>query len=710
MTAHGTARANHQIRRVVVALLVAVLLATVAPVAADGPLAPLGPGTTQQRLSREVFGYLPYWELDDGVDAYLRYDLLTTIAFFGVTFKADGTLDTSLPGYKAYQGELATNVITKAHAAGVRTVVTFQGFSLARNAALLSNPAARATFVQQAVALMAARGADGASIDIENLDNEYFDEFGLLSGELKAAATAVNPDAQISVATNASVSGARMAAAALANGVDRAFLMGYNYRSATSSPVGSIDPLVRAGGGLSLTASLDLYAQYGAPLDRVILGVAYYGRTWPTVGPEVRSPRQTDTAAYGVSTVFYPRTLPASAVGATQDYDTVEQAARLLWWDAGRGTWMQSYYNDETSLAAKVALTLKRGLAGIGMWALGFDRGQVQYWNAIAGAYAALTVTAVGIAPLVPPPTGGVQPGFTNMLGVLVNPIWQSDAAPASEVSLSSDGIGWSGWQPLVGAIPWQLPPGPDGPRSVFVRVRTAIGGESPPFQATVMLDTTVPTIGVPAVAPARGSVAGKNDVPVRIVWAGTDAGPIASSSLEVSTDGAPYLAGPTPYSASPNSSFVLPLKLGVAYTFRVGAIDAAGNVAIPTESAVVTFVKTENSANGVRYSAAWRKVASTSASGGSLTSATARGATVTYRFTGTGIAILGPVGPTRGVARVSFDGVAAGSLNAYAEVGGSRRALYSRLLAPGAHTVVITLAGPSTHPRVDLDALIVTK
>ena len=252
---------------------------------------------------------------------YIRYDLLTTIAFFGVSYRSDGSLDTSRPGYKAYQNGFATDIITRAHAAGVRTVITFQGFTLSRNDAFLANPVARATFVQQAVALMTARGADGANLDIEGLDNQYFPAFGQLGAELKAAALAVNPNAQISVATNANVSGARMAAAALAAGVDRAFLMGYNYRVAASSPVGSIDPIVRADGGLSLTASLDLYAQYGVPLDRVILGVGYYGRTWPTVGPELHAMRQTDTATYGSPAVFYPRTLPGAAAGATLDYD-----------------------------------------------------------------------------------------------------------------------------------------------------------------------------------------------------------------------------------------------------------------------------------------------------------------------------------------------------------------------------------------------------
>jgi spore germination protein YaaH len=704
---------SRRLRIAIVSLLAATLLTsgpqTPAPVFADGGLVPLAPGQTQQGLSREVFGYLPYWELDSGMADYLRYDLLTTIAFFGVSYKADGTLDTTLPGYKAYLNSFATDIITRAHAAGVRTVITFQGLSLSRNAAFLSNPAARATFVQQAVALMTARGADGANLDIEGLDNQYFDAFGQLGAELKAAALAVNPNAQISVATNANVSGARMAAAALAAGVDRAFLMGYNYRVAASSPVGSIDPIVRADGGLSLSASLDLYAQYGVPLDRVILGIGYYGRTWPTAGPELHAARQTDTATYGGPKIFYPRTLPGSAVGTTIDYDQVEQAARLVSWDAVRSTWVQTYYNDSVTVAARMAFANQRGLAGLGIWALGYDRGQTGNWDAVAAAFAAVSITSVQVLSATPAPDAPIQPpGFTNTIDVVVTPVWRADTAQVSEISLSNDGQSWSDWQPIAPTVPWQLLQGPDGARTVWLRVRASNGAQSPVFPTVVVLDTTPPSVGPPSIAPVRGSTAGKTDIPVRISWPATDLNPIAAADLELSAGGSPFVTRLLPEPAS--RSVVLPLKTGVGYAFRVGATDAAGNAALPVDSAATTFSKTENSASAIRYSAGWRRVASTSASGGSLTSATAKGATTTYRFTGSGIAILGPVGPTRGVARVYIDDVLGGSLNAYSSVSGSRRILYSMLLESGAHTVRIVLAGPTTHPRVDLDAVVVTR
>ena len=518
---------------------------------------------------------------------------------------------------------------------------------------------------------------------------------------------AVNPNAQISVATNANVSGARMAAAALAAGVDRAFLMGYNYRVAASSPVGGIDPIVRADGGLSLSASLDLYAQYGVPLERVILGVGYYGRTWPTTGPELHASRQTDTATYGSPKVFYPRTLPGSGVGTTLDYDQVEQVARLVSWDAVRSTWIQTYYNDPLTLAAKMAFAKQRGLAGLGIWALGYDRGQTADWDVIANAFAIVTVTGVTVVP--PGPSAGpALLGFSNTLDVLVSVTARSSAAPATEVSLSHDSVAWSDWQPLTSSVAWQLSPGPDGPRDVWVRVRTTDGAQSPAFLSSLVMDTTPPVLGAVTLQPWVGSGAGKRDVPVRILWWVSDGGPVASSTIEVSTDGGPYVAAePLPDARFPD---LMHLEFGPRYGFRVDVTDGAGNAGAPVETGPVTFTKIENTSRAIGYAGGWRQVLARTASSGSVTEALRRGSTATYRFTGSGFAILGPTGPTRGAGRVTIDGAASGMFSGHAKGGTSRRILYSSALTPGSHTVVITVAGTRGHPAVDLDALIVTR
>ncbi len=118
----------------------------------------------------------------DWTDGYLRYDLLTTIAFFGIGVADNGGLRLSGPGYAAFMSDRATTIIDHAHAAGVRIEITFESFGATHNHRFLSNPTARARFVAEASALVAQRGIDGADLDVEDVASADRGDFALLVG------------------------------------------------------------------------------------------------------------------------------------------------------------------------------------------------------------------------------------------------------------------------------------------------------------------------------------------------------------------------------------------------------------------------------------------------------------------------------------------------------------------------------------------------
>ena len=67
-----------------------------------GPIGgPATPGATVVPApGHELFGFVPYWEMDGGIAAHLAQTPLTTLCLFSVTNKRDGTIDTSQQGYK----------------------------------------------------------------------------------------------------------------------------------------------------------------------------------------------------------------------------------------------------------------------------------------------------------------------------------------------------------------------------------------------------------------------------------------------------------------------------------------------------------------------------------------------------------------------------------------------------------------------------------
>ncbi|MGH2512623.1 MAG: glycosyl hydrolase family 18 protein [Candidatus Limnocylindrales bacterium] len=379
----------------IVALALAVALPVVnAPTPAQAASAKVAPGqlralTTKQishRLSGEVYGFLPYWLETSGTAGSLRYDLLSTVSLFDIGLTPRGSVDKTWPGYRTLMSPASTAVITAAHAAGDRVDVTLASFGYADNRAFLRNSHEQRRAIAQVVALVIARGLDGVTVDFESVYRRDLPDLGRFVDALGRAIRAHNPIGRVTVAVGASQAGVAMAAAALAGHADRVLIMGYDYRGSRSTTTGSTDPLVRADGGMSLTWSLDLFTAARLPMNRILLALPYYGMSWPT---KSKGPGSAPAKAAYQKAPAYPIRLSKISVakGARHGYDTIEATAWVATYDAHLHVWRITYFDNARSLTTKYNLAKGRGLAGIGIWALGYDAGSAANWQAIATVY-----------------------------------------------------------------------------------------------------------------------------------------------------------------------------------------------------------------------------------------------------------------------------------------------------------------------------------
>jgi Transglycosylase-like domain len=97
-----------------------------------------------------------------------------------------------------------------------------------------------------------------------------------------------------------------------------------------------------------------------------------------------------------------------------------------------------------------------------------------------------------------------------------------------------------------------------------------------------------------------------------------------------------------------------------------------------------------------ISYRLTWSTARHSAYGGDRVRYATRKGASATITFTGTGIAWIGPVGPTRGTARIYVDGKAVKSVNLRRSSFQARTLLFSKKLAAGEHTfrIVVTSRG----------------
>src|SRR4051794_3103613 len=80
---------------------------------------PTAPGSTTPAPGHELYGFLPYWEMDDpGIADHVASLPLTTLALFSVTHTGKGAINEKTRGYGLLTGDVGREVIAAAHRRG----------------------------------------------------------------------------------------------------------------------------------------------------------------------------------------------------------------------------------------------------------------------------------------------------------------------------------------------------------------------------------------------------------------------------------------------------------------------------------------------------------------------------------------------------------------------------------------------------------------
>jgi hypothetical protein len=112
-----------------------------------------------------------------------------------------------------------------------------------------------------------------------------------------------------------------------------------------------------------------------------------------------------------------------------------------------------------------------------------------------------------------------------------------------------------------------------------------------------------------------------------------------------------------------------------------------------------------------VVYTGRWKSASHSGYTGDRVRYATAPGAKATFTFTGRRVTWYGPIGPTRGKAIVSIDGVRVRTVDLHRRGFDAHAAVFSkRWSTSGAHTLVIEVVGTGKHPMVAIDEFVVRK
>ncbi len=369
--------------------------------AADGgAVMSVGPGgALPNNLRKEVLGFLPYWMLDADTLSQLRYDLLSTVAYFGIAARSDGSLTRSGPTWSGWTSSALTGVINAAHARGVRVVptITFMAWdgNYAPMTTLLTHVSYRTRLVSEIAGLVKARGADGVNIDFEPVPSSLRPYFTAFVRELKAGMASAGARSYLTVDTMAGAAswatGYDVTGLTATGAADALMVMAYDFSWSGSARAGAV-ALYNSTYTFDASDALSDYV-LAAPRSKLIWGVPYYGRSWPTatsalnsvtcrrVTPDPCLKSKIDAPAHSYAYNYTSTKLQAAAHGRL--WDAAGAGPWYRWYDSLNLTWRQGYYDDPASLQLKYNIVNNYGLAGVGIWSLGMDAGSSDLWNVI---------------------------------------------------------------------------------------------------------------------------------------------------------------------------------------------------------------------------------------------------------------------------------------------------------------------------------------
>lgn len=342
--------------------------------------------STKFKLDYEVFGWYPNWEGD--LYKNLNYSLLTTIAYFSYEVDPSTGNPTTIYDWET------TPLIDSAKTNDVKVLLTITNFGQSNNKAFLNNDKAIKNLITQLKGLLKKRGS-GVCLDFEGVGTNqkaaYAKFISLLSQELKKE----NSDYLIYM-TVPSVDWAKsLDFETLIPVVDQFVIMGYGYYGSTSSVAGPVAPSEsgKIWEPYNLTTSIDYYLANAVPSSKLIMALPYYGVMWDTKSGD----RGAKVEKFiGNRTYDYIKTKVEGKVAPVQ-YDTVSYTAWCSYVLDDDGThYRQCWFDNDSTLTVKLNLIKYKKLKGMGIWALGYDKGYSNLWEVIAGNLTNTTVNYKG--------------------------------------------------------------------------------------------------------------------------------------------------------------------------------------------------------------------------------------------------------------------------------------------------------------------------
>ena len=280
--------------------------------------------------------------------------------------------------YKSIHQWKTTALIDSAKANDCKVFLSVSNFGSKNNSIFLENLNGQRTLIDSLSSLLAFRDADGINIDFEGVSKKNKKNFTNFILEVSKKLKQINPEYMISLCLYAEDWNNIFDIKIIDSYIDFYTLMGYDYYGEFSKTTGPVTPLKKSmkfGNGLE--TSVKTYQNEGIQLDKLIIGLPYYGAEWYTRSSEIGAivKRFKSHPPYKSIREYY-----IDSLGITLQFDPKSSSSYLLIEDS-INHFRQLFFEDVKSLSTKYDWIKNNKIGGVGIWALGYDNGYPELWN-----------------------------------------------------------------------------------------------------------------------------------------------------------------------------------------------------------------------------------------------------------------------------------------------------------------------------------------
>lgn len=339
------------------------------------------------RVRKEVIGFLPSWIVAKTPTVNLSN--FTQLIYFGlgvteqgelIKFKEDGS---AVLEWSYFNSPHFTQIRAEAKKKGVNVLIAIKNFDNVSIDTLISNQLATNKLTQEVITLIDSFDLAGVNIDFEYVTRtdfptvRYFNRFWeTLVINIKEK----DPSLIVSLDVNATAVASDPAYDMVKAGelADQIILMAYDYHRVNSYEAGPVAPLQAGFLEPSITKSV-LVLRGRVPAEKIILGIPFYGYEWQTINTSYKAPTVPNTGAL-------------ATYGRVHDLLASRDDITLFWDERARSPWLvyrqsgaikQIYYEDNRSIFEKIKFTNDNNLAGIAIWAVGYEGKYTKPWEVI---------------------------------------------------------------------------------------------------------------------------------------------------------------------------------------------------------------------------------------------------------------------------------------------------------------------------------------